>query len=78
MFIAGLANWRMMGQALLLSGRTDWGIEFFFRDGGSERFLCSNIPGAGRLFDALRLHKVPLSEELQRAAEGTVGPGAEE
>jgi hypothetical protein len=78
MFIAGLVNWRMMGQALLLSGRTDWGIEFFFRDGGSERFLCSNIPGAGRLFDALRLHKIPLSEELQRAAEGTVGPGAEE
>jgi hypothetical protein len=78
LFIAGLVNWRMMGQALLLSGRTDWGIEFFFRDGGSERFLCSNIPGAGRLFDALRLHKIPLSEELQRAAEGTVGPGAEE
>lgn len=78
MFIAGLVNWRMMGQALLLSGRTDWGIEFFFRDGGSERFLCSNIPGAGRLFDALRLHKVPLSEELQRAAEGTGVPGPEE
>lgn len=78
MFIAGLANWRMMGQALLLSGRTDWGIEFFFRDGGSERFLCSNIPGAGRLFDALRLHKVPLSEDLQRAAEGTGVPGPEE
>jgi hypothetical protein len=79
MFIAGLADWRLMGQALLLSGRTDWGIEFFFRNGGSERFLCSNIPGAGRLFDALRLHKVPLSEELQRAAEGTTGgPGPEE
>lgn len=78
MFIAGLVNWRMMGQALLLSGRTDWGIEFFFRDGGSARFLCSNIPGAGRMFEALRSQKVPLSAELERAAEATGAPGPEE
>ena len=71
MFIAGLVNWRMMGQALLLSGRTDWGMELFLRSGGSERFLCSGMPGAGKIFEALLLHKVPLSEELQRAAEGT-------
>jgi hypothetical protein len=30
------------------------------------------------MFEALRSHKVPLSAELERAAEGTGAPGPEE
>lgn len=65
MFIAGLVNWRMIGQALLLSSRTDWGVEFRLTSGGRVKFLCSNIPGAEKIFEALRLHKIPLSAELE-------------
>jgi len=71
LFIAGLANWRMMGQALLLSSRTDWGMELTLRNGETVTFLCSNIPGADRIFKALRLHKVPFSQELERMTSET-------
>ena len=70
MFIAGLVNWRMIGQALLLSSRTDWGLEFRLRSGGTVKFLCSNIPGADKIFAALRLHKIPLSAELEQMTAG--------
>jgi len=78
LFIAGLANWRMMGQALLLSSRTDWGVALTLRNGETVTFLCSNIPGADRIFEALRLHKVPFSKELERMTAEAAGNAQKE
>lgn len=78
MFIAGLVNWRMMGQALLLSARADWGIEFRLRGGGAERFLCSGMPGAGKIVRALRLHKIPFAKEIETAVKNSGGEDNED
>jgi len=78
MFIAGLANWRMMGQALLLSGRRDWGVTLILRNGEKLKFLCSNIPGADKIFQALRLHKIPFSQELESMTAEAAGNAPEE
>lgn len=64
LFIGGFFNFRLMGQALLISSRSDWGIELSLRDGGRERFLCSHLPGADRLINALRANKIPIEEDI--------------
>jgi len=67
-----------MGQALLLSSRTDWGVALTLRNGETVTFLCSNIPGADRIFEALRLHKVPFSKELERMTAEAAGNAQKE
>jgi hypothetical protein len=65
LFFASLVNWRMAGHSLLLSGRSDWGIAFRMKGGGTVKLLCSGLPGAERIFEALRRKGVPISPELE-------------
>lgn len=58
MFIAGTVNWRMMGQALLLESRLDWGITVFERGGRQTRIVASGMPDFERVIDALEHAKV--------------------
>lgn len=64
MLFAGFLNWRLAGQAGLLSSRSDWGAGFRLADGGTVRFLCSGLPGVERLFSTLRKERVPISPDL--------------
>lgn len=65
LFIASLGSWRMLGHALLLSSRSDWGIELRMKHGDPVKFLCSNLPGAERIVEALRREGVNISPELE-------------
>jgi len=65
LYIASLGSWRMLGHALLLSSRTDWGIELRMKGTAPIKFLCSNLPGAERIFEALRSEGVNISPELE-------------
>lgn len=67
LYIASLGSWRMLGHALLLSSRTDWGIELRMKHGDPVKFLCSNLPGAERVIEALRREGVKISPELESA-----------
>lgn len=67
LFIASLGSWRMLGQALLVSSRSDWGIELGIRGEAPVRFLCSNLPGADRILEALKRERVAVSPELESA-----------
>ena len=69
LFIASLGSWRMLGHALLLSSRTDWGIELRMKGTEPVKFLCSNLPGAERIIEALRREGVNISPELESAFE---------
>ena len=69
LFIASLGSWRMLGHALLLSSRTDWGIELRMKGAEPVKFLCSNLPGAERIIEALRREDVNISPELESAFE---------
>jgi len=65
LYIASLGSWRMLGHALLLSSRTDWGIELRMKHGDPVKFLCSNLPGVERIIEALRSEGVNISPELE-------------
>ena len=65
LYIASLGSWRMLGHALLLSSRSDWGIELRMKHGDPVKFLCSNLPGAERIVEALRREGVNISPELE-------------
>ena len=67
LFIASLGSWRILGHALLLSSRTDWGIELRMKGSEPVKFLCSNLPGAERIVEALRREGVNISPELESA-----------
>ncbi len=65
LFIASLGSWRMLGHALILSSRTDWGIELRMKGAAPVKFLCSNLPGVERIIEALRSEGVNISPELE-------------
>ena len=67
LFIASLGSWRMLGHALLVSSRRDWGIELRIRGEAPVRFLCSNLPGAERILEAFKRERVEVSPELESA-----------
>lgn len=71
LFIAGAFNWRLMGQALLLNARGDWGIALVMRDGRRVRIMMSYLDGAARLVDALETAGVPVAAIVRREAPRT-------
>ncbi len=64
MFIGGMVNWRLMGQALLLESRRDWGITIVERDGRRTRMLANFIPDFDRVFKALKKSRIPFDKTL--------------
>lgn len=50
---------------LLLASRSDWGIELRIKGAEPVKFLCSFLPGAERIIEALRREGVKISPELE-------------
>lgn len=68
MFIGGVFNFRLMGQALLMEARRDWGIALVLRDGGRARVMMSYLDGADRLVDALEKAGIPVVAAVRKQA----------
>lgn len=65
MFIGGAFNFRLMGQALLMEARRDWGIALVLRDGQRARVMMSYLDGADRLVDALEKAGIPVAAAIR-------------
>ena len=69
LFIAALLNPRMAGQALLVTGRRDWGAELRLKEAAPVRILCSHLPCPDKIISALQRGGVKISPELEKAFE---------
>ncbi|MCC7420294.1 MAG: hypothetical protein IT428_08445 [Planctomycetaceae bacterium] len=69
-FAASLVNPRMLGQAMLLSSRSDAGLVVRFRDGRRRRLLMSALPGGERIIAAFRAAGVEVREPANDECDG--------
>lgn len=74
LFVGGLFNWRLMGQALLAQARQSTGMTLCCRDGRRLTLWFDSLEGFDRLFHALRRAGVPMDADLAEAIDDAGEP----